>query len=133
MDRAETKRTAGGAAFMKGLALPWEQGIIECGGGRSVTDEVIFYLADGGSIQVQETRRASRIGALLAAAPDLLEALRLSQSALAMMIAPNAIQQTTVVNAFAAATAAEVAARSAIAKAEGRVKHADATKESPHV
>ena len=49
----------------------------------------------------------------------LLDALRECQSALAMMVSPNSIEQTTVANAFAAATAADVKARAAIAKAEG--------------
>ncbi|TGR83557.1 hypothetical protein EN866_34160 [Mesorhizobium sp. M2D.F.Ca.ET.223.01.1.1] len=54
---------------------------------------------------------------LMAAAPELLDALRECQAALAMMVAPNSIEQTTVVNAFAAATAADVKARAAISKA----------------
>lgn len=57
---------------------------------------------------------------LISAAPDLLDALRECQAALAMMVSPNSIEQTTVANAFAAATAADVKARAAIAKAEGR-------------
>ncbi len=54
---------------------------------------------------------------LIAAAPDLLAALTLCQSALAMMIAPDAIQSSTVLNAFAQATEAEAKARAAIQKA----------------
>lgn len=48
---------------------------------------------------------------------ELIAALRQCQSALAMMVAPDAIKQTTVVNAWAAAFAAEAAARAALAKA----------------
>lgn len=52
---------------------------------------------------------------------DMLAALRTCQSALAMMIAPDAIKQTSVLNAFAQAAEAEAQARAAIAKAtEGR-------------
>jgi len=57
---------------------------------------------------------------LIGAAPEMLAALQECQSALAMMVSPNSIEQTTVANAFAAATAADVKARAAIAKAEGR-------------
>lgn len=53
------------------------------------------------------------------AAPDLLEALRSCQSALASMIDPDAIKSSTVLNAFTQATEAEAKARRAIAKAEG--------------
>lgn len=56
---------------------------------------------------------------LIAAAPELLAALEGAQKALAMMIAPDAIKQTTVLNAFAAATDAELRAREAITKATG--------------
>lgn len=48
---------------------------------------------------------------------DLAEAraaLGVCQSALAMMIAPDAIKQTTVIHAFAAATEAEARARSVL-------------------
>jgi len=48
---------------------------------------------------------------------DMLAALLACQSALAMMIAPDAIKQTSVLNAFAQATEAEAQARAAIAKA----------------
>lgn len=51
---------------------------------------------------------------LIAASPTMLEALRQCQRALAMMIAPDVIKQTTVLNAFEQATAAELAAREAI-------------------
>lgn len=54
------------------------------------------------------------------AAPDMLAALRECQAALASIISPETIQQTTVINAFAQAAAAEVKARAAIAKAVGR-------------
>lgn len=54
---------------------------------------------------------------LIAAAPDLLAALTLCQSALAMMIAPDAIKNTTVLNAFAQANEAEAKSRAALAKA----------------
>jgi len=48
---------------------------------------------------------------------DMLVALRACQSALAMMIAPGLIKQTSVLNAFVQATEAEAKARAAIAKA----------------
>lgn len=55
---------------------------------------------------------------IFAAAPDLLAALHECQSALAMLIAPEAIKATSSLGAFAACTAAEAKARAAIAKAE---------------
>lgn len=54
---------------------------------------------------------------LISAAPDMYEALRKCQKALAMMVTPGSIEQTSVVHAFAVATEAEVAARSALQKA----------------
>lgn len=56
---------------------------------------------------------------LIAASPSLLEALKEAQSVLAMMVEPGAIEQTTVINAYAAAKAAEAKARTAISQAEG--------------
>lgn len=56
---------------------------------------------------------------LIAAAPELLEALKAAQSALAMMIQPDAIKNSTVLDAFALATQAEAKARAIISKAEG--------------
>lgn len=47
----------------------------------------------------------------------LAEALSDAQAALAMMIAPDAIDTTTVVTAFTAATAAEAKARAALSQA----------------
>ena len=57
---------------------------------------------------------------LIAAAPDLLHALHECQSVLAMLVAPDAIKQTTVIGTYAAAVAADAVARAALAKAEGR-------------
>ena len=57
---------------------------------------------------------------LIAAAPELLEALAQCQKALAMMITPTQIDQTSTLQAFAIATEAEAKARGAISKAEGR-------------
>jgi hypothetical protein len=51
---------------------------------------------------------------------EIVEAMEAAQSALAMMIAPDAIKKTTVANAFATATAAESKVRAALARAEGR-------------
>lgn len=51
--------------------------------------------------------------------PALLEALKEAQSVLAMMVEPDAIQQTTTLHAYAAAAAAEAKARAAIRQAEG--------------
>jgi len=48
---------------------------------------------------------------------ELVEALKDCQTALAMMISPDSIGQTTVAIAFAQATKAEAKARAAIAKA----------------
>ena len=62
-------------------------------------------------------RRASPDASLMR---EILEAMEAAQSALAMIIAPDAIKKTTVANAFAVATAAESKARAAIARAEGR-------------
>lgn len=47
---------------------------------------------------------------------ELTDALRDCQAALAAMIAPDAIRRTTVINAFAQATAAEAKARAALTK-----------------
>ena len=55
----------------------------------------------------------ARLGA---AAPEMHAALVKCQKALAMMIAPGAIKQTTVTHAFAQAVAAESAARLALLK-----------------
>ncbi|MBP0492214.1 hypothetical protein [Roseomonas indoligenes] len=52
-------------------------------------------------------------------AADLFEALRAAQKALAMIVSPDAIKQTTTMSAFAAATAAEVQARAALTRAKG--------------
>ena len=49
----------------------------------------------------------------------LVEALREAQSALALMVSPDAIRQSTVSHAFAPATAAEAKARAALALATG--------------
>lgn len=49
----------------------------------------------------------------------LVEALREAQSALALMVSPDAIRQSTVSHAFAQATAAEAKARAALALATG--------------
>lgn len=48
----------------------------------------------------------------------LMEALKESRAALAMMISPDCINQTTAINAFHACAAAESKARAAIEKAE---------------
>lgn len=56
--------------------------------------------------------------ALHEAVPDMLDALKLCQAALATMIAPDAIKNTSVLNAFAQATEAECKARAALSKAE---------------
>jgi hypothetical protein len=63
---------------------------------------------------------ADAVMELIAAAPDLLAALAEAQKALAMIVEPNAIKQSTVINAFAQVMAAEAKARTAIAKAEGK-------------
>ena len=47
----------------------------------------------------------------------LVEALREAQSALALMVSPDAIRQSTVSHAFAQATAAEANARAALSSA----------------
>ena len=47
----------------------------------------------------------------------LVEALKEAQSALALMVSPDAIRQSTVSHAFAQATAAEANARAALARA----------------
>ena len=49
----------------------------------------------------------------------LVEALREAQSALALMVSPDAIRQSTVSHAFAQATAAEAKARAALSRATG--------------
>ena len=48
---------------------------------------------------------------------SLVEAVREAQSALALMVSPDAIRQSTVSHAFAQATAAEAKARAALARA----------------
>lgn len=57
---------------------------------------------------------------LIAAAPDMHDALRECQAVLAMFTAPDAIRQSTVASAYAAAVAAEAKARAALNKATGR-------------
>lgn len=52
---------------------------------------------------------------LIASLPAMRTALEQCQKALAMMIAPDAIRQTTTINAFEQCTAAELAARKALA------------------
>lgn len=54
---------------------------------------------------------------LITAAPELLDALRECQTALAMVVAPDAIRQTTAMHAFAHAISAESKARAALEKA----------------
>lgn len=54
------------------------------------------------------------------ASAELLEALRIAQSALAMLITPAEIEATTFQHAWAQCVAAEAAARAAIAAAERR-------------
>lgn len=56
---------------------------------------------------------------LIAAAPDLYEALDQCQKALALMVSPEAIASSSVTHAWAAATAAEATARATLAKARG--------------
>jgi hypothetical protein len=57
---------------------------------------------------------------LIAAAPDMYEALQSAHEVLKALIEPNAIQQTTVINTYAQAVEAEQNARAALAKAEGK-------------
>jgi hypothetical protein len=56
---------------------------------------------------------------LIASAPDLLDALKAAQTALAMIVSPFAIEATTTLDAYTHALNAEQAARAAIAKATG--------------
>lgn len=56
---------------------------------------------------------------LIAAAPDLLDALTFAKDVLQMMVRPGSIQKTDVMTAFTQAVAAETKARTAIAKALG--------------
>jgi len=51
--------------------------------------------------------------------PELLEALRKCQAALAMLTAPDAIKSSSVLHAWAHCVEAEAAARAAISKATG--------------
>lgn len=53
---------------------------------------------------------------------DLIAALEDARKTLAMMIAPDAIKQTTVLNAYAAAVEAEYKARQALSKAKGETE-----------
>jgi hypothetical protein len=72
------------------------------------------FMAMGGHADEHEANAR-----LIAAAPDMLAALRECQSTLAMIIAPDAGKRTSALHAFAQATAAEAKARAAISKAEG--------------
>lgn len=65
---------------------------------------------------LEEARANAR---LIAAAPDMLAALRASQAALAMLTAPDAIKSTSVQHAWAQAVEAESKVRAAIERAEG--------------
>lgn len=56
----------------------------------------------------------------MAAAPEMFEALRECQKALDSIVGPDAIKATSVSHAYAQALAAEVKARAALSKAEGR-------------
>lgn len=49
----------------------------------------------------------------------LVEALREAQYALALMVSPDAIRQSSVLHAYVQATAAEAKARAALARATG--------------
>lgn len=59
---------------------------------------------------------------LIAAAPDMYEALQSAHDLLKMLIEPDAIKQTTVLNAYAAAVEAEYKARQALSKAKGETE-----------
>jgi hypothetical protein len=54
---------------------------------------------------------------LIAAAPDMVEALRLCQRTLALLIAPDAIKNSTALTAYAQCVEAEAKARSALLRA----------------
>lgn len=51
-------------------------------------------------------------------ARELIEAAKRAQRALATVVGPDAIKQTTVINAYAACAGAEFALRAALARAE---------------
>lgn len=73
----------------------------------------------GGSFRQSDASTQFANARLIAAAPEMFDALKLAQSALAMMIEPNSIEKTTLPVAFAQATEAEAAARAALSKAGG--------------
>lgn len=74
------------------------------------------WVADVADFRCESQSRAD--ARLIAAAPDMLAALKAAQSALAMMIAPDAIKNTSVLHAFTNATEAEAKARAAIRLAQ---------------
>jgi hypothetical protein len=69
---------------------------------------------------IEEIRTASDVTHLREVNAALVEALREAQSALALMVSPDAIRQSSVLHAYAQATAAEAKARAALAAAEPR-------------
>ncbi|MGY6251138.1 hypothetical protein ACXIUS_26960 [Bosea thiooxidans] len=74
---------------------------------------VIAWL-EAGCDPAEAAKELRSYQAALSSQSPLRAVLRECQSALAMMIAPDAIKQTTVINAYATAVAAEAKARSAL-------------------
>lgn len=74
------------------------------------------YDDQGALVSNLKTQHAVAVVAAMNAALAQRTALEQCQKALAMMIAPDAIRQTTTINAFEQCTAAELAARKALGK-----------------
>lgn len=94
--------------------MTWDE--MENGDARDVAEEVLVQVDLARMNEPASTPDATHLHEVNAA---LVEALREAQSALALMVSPDAIRQSTVSHAFAQATAAEAKARAALALATG--------------
>lgn len=73
-------------------------------------------------LALTNSEEAKANSSLIAAAPEMLDALRKCASALLNIVSDSSIKQTTVLNAWAQAVEAEATARQVIAKALGEDK-----------
>lgn len=108
-DRAPAPDDAGGVSN-----APF--GICAADSGISIAE--LWFGTDCGQHISRDEAEAN--ATLIAAAPEMLEALKVAQGALAMLVSPDAIISTSSAQAWAAAVEAEAKARASIAWAEGR-------------
>lgn len=108
-----------------GVAAKWQSGVQIVSGQLAVYHDRRIVALVGTSID-RDDERTRRDARLIAAAPELLEALRECQRVLLTLTEPDAIRSTTVINAWAQAVAAEQHARAAISKASPHpIKHSE--------